>query len=937
MTHAAHQDAIETGPLPRCDDQSGEQPLNRTWRLSLTMTAALGALAIAVGVFLRLFRLDAYILTAGEGRWAYQAWSLAVGKPVPAGQEPTRVAPLFQAWDAIVQLAFGSTDATARLAAVIAGLAMILVVPAFGNLLPIQHRTGMMVMLAISPTVVFASRTLDPNILIACFALTTVIAFLRTGAAECPASRLRWAAAAGLLIGCMFSAGPKSLSVLIAMAIGVAFARVSDAPRKQPAYGAVTASLRVYAEPSSVAAALVGVIVAVVVSFTRFFSDLTTARGVITTFQDWASSIARDVTNLPFSFHFWSLLLYEPLAIVLALFAVSGLARLPASNERHASAINPSLWVGWFLAALILFSFSSGRRTEDAVFVALPLALLAGHGLGDLLASVQRRPGNRSVASWVGLAIAALLAVFTFRSDANLAWIHGNDGSELLARSVPTEQTASFLHQVERLSRDISVDELSNVDNAGQHSLNVAIDPTLQWPFTWYFREYQSLSIVPPAGYDEDVDVAIAPSPDGMEAIGLSPRQVGWRNRPPTVFVDLSPGDVLGNLAPSRWSDAWAFLWSRKVSSEQEPALMSVGYSNRLANKVNPDFGPFDLFGPDVRAGSSLGRLQSPSGVAISADGAEIYVVDAGNRRIQRYALDGTFEGVWDSQSDPAFTPSWVPDYGQGMSSITVDDDGLVYVTDTWNHIVVVLNPDGQVVRQLGQPGAPTDLGDQPGVDPTDKAGYFFGPRSVAINNGLIYVSDTGNERIQVFETDGTPVRQFGGYGSDAGRLIEPTGIAFGPDGNLWVADSGNARISIFTPDGRFVRSIAVDAWQGQAGLDRNNVLAFGENGILYLTAPLSNAVLAYNGESFAEAPNAGWSTPVGLAFTPDGRLLVVDRSSSRVIRTSAAVPGFDAMQLPAATPQSSPAASPASSPEATPATSPRSQNGMRSVSISET
>ena len=56
--------------------------------------------------------------------------------------------------------------------------------------------------------------------------------------------------------------------------------------------------------------------------------------------------------------------------------------------------------------------------------------------------------------------------------------------------------------------------------------------------------------------------------------------------------------------------------------------------------------------------------------------------------------------------------------------------------------------------------------------------GLFYGPRGLAFHDGELYVTDTGNERVQVFTPDGTFVRMFGTIGSDLGNLLEPVGIA---------------------------------------------------------------------------------------------------------------------------------------------------------------
>ena len=126
-------------------------------------------------------------------------------------------------------------------------------------------------------------------------------------------------------------------------------------------------------------------------------------------------------------------------------------------------------------------------------------------------------------------------------------------------------------------------------------------------------------------------------------------------------------------------------------------------------------------------------------------------------------------------------------------------------------------------------------------------------PRDIAVSDDAIYVVDTGNERVQLFTRDGAFVDAWGGYGSAPDQLIEPVGIALGPDGNVYVADSGNARISIFTPDGEPVAQWPVSAWPAPApgGLPPafQPYLAFDADGNLYATASNAGQVLVFDGE----------------------------------------------------------------------------------------
>jgi glucose/arabinose dehydrogenase len=157
---------------------------------------------------------------------------------------------------------------------------------------------------------------------------------------------------------------------------------------------------------------------------------------------------------------------------------------------------------------------------------------------------------------------------------------------------------------------------------------------------------------------------------------------------------------------------------------------------------------------------------------------------------------------------------------------------------------------------------------------------------------------------VQVFASDGTFLRGFGGTGSEPGQLIEPVGIAIGPDDLVYVADSGNQRLSIFSKDGEAVDQIAIPSWEGQT--TRVNYLAFGPDGLLYMTAPDAGVVDVFDpqeGEvihTITDADNADLERPIGVAVMDDGTLLITDEAQHDVIQL---IPDFPNGE-PAATPE---------------------------------
>jgi sugar lactone lactonase YvrE len=306
---------------------------------------------------------------------------------------------------------------------------------------------------------------------------------------------------------------------------------------------------------------------------------------------------------------------------------------------------------------------------------------------------------------------------------------------------------------------------------------------------------------------------------------------------------------------------------------------VAVGLTPELAGRVTPATGPFTLSdrpGP----GTEPGQFKDPIGVAVGEDGV-ITVVDSGNARVQRFGRDGAFLGIWgEDEGRVTFTRTA---NGLGPTGVTIAPDGITWVADTWGHRVVALDADGATVQTIG--AETIDTGDDPArVD--EAGGRFFGPRDIAVSDDAIYVVDTGNERVQLFTRDGAFVDAWGGYGSGAGQLIEPVGIALGADGNVYIADSGNARISIFTPDGEPVAQWPVAAWPAPApgGLPPafQPYLAFDADGNLYATASNAGQVVIFGGEgdftgAVTDADGERLTQPVGVAIAPDGAVLFTD------------------------------------------------------------
>jgi uncharacterized protein (TIGR03663 family) len=896
-------------------------------------------ITLSVAAALRLLSLDGWALDANEAARAYDAWALFQGQPPVTGDQIPHTGSLLFLLEGIGFFLFGTSDVVARIIPALAGLALVALPLALRTWVGGPAALGMAALAAISPTLVYASRVVSPEIVIAALALAAVASMVRLGEASLLHGTRGPAIALGITVGATYSAGPSAVTVLVTLTVGVALAALA-APD-----GTVQRGL--HALRREWHAFLLAAVATAVLCFTRFLSYLPDIAGAGETLGAWWGLLTEN-SDQPVQLFLMVLLVYEPVAVVIA-----ALAR-GRNNQGDAIA----LFAGWSVAAFAIWSFSAGRGPEHAVHVVLPLVMLGGialgrvlheidwrhfwHGSGGLLALLMLgivvglaavgvlltrmddqgggpaaalppvavlclvvvpiayliwrisgddgKSGQKSQPVSIALLVVALLlGAFGFRSANLLAFSRADDGTEILAQRTAALGTLPSIERFLRLARDAGINEGSARDPTGSHSLSIALERDVQWPYIWYFREFPELTIVEPGtAVTAGAQVVIAASDAGLVEAGYATESWPQLMTVPPQYLDPDVEDVLRVLiTPTRWLDVWRYLLFRQGVPLPPVATVAVGLTADLAGRVTPATGPFAL--SDRRgSGSELGQFKDPIGVAVGPDGV-ITVVDSGNARVQRFDRDGRFLSIWGEEEGES-TLFTLTSNGLGPTGITVTPDGLTWVADTWGHRAVALDVNGAIVQTIG--AETVDTGDDPSA--VDEAGgHFFGPRGIAVSNDAIYVVDTGNERVQLFTRDGTFVDAWGGYGSAPDQLIEPVGIALGPDGNVYVADSGNARISIFTPTGEPVAQWPVAVWPA---LDPGGLrpafqpyLAFDTDGNLYATASNAGQVLVFNPEGvvigqISEVGNEQLAQPIGVAIVPDGEVLFSDIGRDAVL-----------------------------------------------------
>ena len=217
------------------------------------------------------------------------------------------------------------------------------------------------------------------------------------------------------------------------------------------------------------------------------------------------------------------------------------------------------------------------------------------------------------------------------------------------------------------------------------------------------------------------------------------------------------------------------------VDNDRDIVYVSDDWTNTIS--------VFDTSGKFLRKwgkpGSGDGELMRPAGLAVEKNG-NVIVVDSGNNRLQVFTPEGQFVGKCGSagSGDGQFNQPW---------GITLDKDGNIYVADWKNHRIQKLSPEGKFLMKFGEYGA------------------------IEVPEGSFAVSSLGPYILVGQEGKGYP---------KPGLLNHPTDVAVDPDGDIYVTDWGNHRVCIFDSEGRAVANLFGDAqvmskW-GQMAIDAN-------------------------------------------------------------------------------------------------------------------
>ena len=620
----------------------------------------------------------------------------------------------------------------------------------------------------------------------------------------------------------------------------------------------------------------------------------------------------------------------------------------------HKALLTFSLLIVFIIAVVVAFASGLGTpapfagkelpqlQATSTFIVALLGAIASGAGLYVLLKGWSLR----QMASIGVLIFFGMLAILTIRTSIRANYVLYNSGMEYLVYAHGASGVKDVLAQVT---------ELSDKTTGDPNAIVVAYDDDTSWPLSWYMRDFKNAKFY---GGDPQIDLRQVPAiivgagnyskiepivgdkyymyeyirmvwpnqdyfnltserPDASQpfpsdyscsgvlgffqlfkntdfsrlctAIGDPQWRAAifniWLNRDYTAYAQLTGGQ--GTL-PQSWDpsdhmrlyirkDVAQLVWKYGAAPVQvEPDPYAKGTITLAADQV--------VGGP----GTDPGQFNAPRGLAIAPDGS-YYVADSRNHRIEHFDADGKVLKAWGSFADitngakapgGTFNEPW---------GVAVGPDGSVYVSDTWNGRIQKFDKDGNFVKMWGFFGQ---------ADTADAIG-LYGPRGISVDaNGHVYVADTGNKRIVVFDSDGKLLAQFGSEGYDVGKFSEPVDVKLDGQGNVYVTDTWNQRVQVFSQsaDGNTItfaplRQWPISGWKSQS-LDNKPFISIAPDGHVFVTDPEGYRVIEFTADGAfvqtwgafgTDASSFGLSS--GIAVDAQGHVWVSDAANNRLLR----------------------------------------------------
>jgi predicted membrane-bound mannosyltransferase/sugar lactone lactonase YvrE len=576
---------------------------------------------------------------------------------------------------------------------------------------------------------------------------------------------------------------------------------------------------------------------------------------------------------------------------------------VPADNNYFTTF---SLLAFWTISSLVIFTFAGERMPWLTFHIALPMILLGGWGIGQLIERIdwyglrQRHAMTAIVTMSIFLLStlallymmlgatppfqgkeldqlqstgAFILGVFgTIVSAAGLwylmrDWVSPNPfrlgvltfSGILLILTMRASMRANFWTYdqgteylvyahgsagVKEVLRQIK--EISYRTTGSTKNIAIAYDDDTAWPMTWYLRDFPNQRYY-----------GSQPGPDLGDVPVIIVGDNNYGAVEPIVHENYYQQDFIRMVWPNMdyFNLNWERIKNALLDKNIRGGLLDIWFFrnySRYAEAISPYVGQVNTqaYTPAEWNPADWMRLYIRKDLA-----AQMW--EYGSSPMAEIPPDPYEQGKIDLVSDLTIgSAGSEPGLLNAPRGLAVAPDGSIYVADSRNNRIQHYSPAGEYLSGWGA-FANSSQGEAP-------LGSFNEPWGVAVaKDGTVFVSDTWNHRIQKFSPDGKPVIAWGVFGqsNEENGFYGPRGIAIDPEGRIYIADTGNNRVVIYNQDGDYIAqfgSPGVESGQFSEPVD----VFVDSNGLIYVTDTWNQRVQVFapSADMSEFLPVANWS-----------------------------------------------------------------------------
>ncbi|WHZ02354.1 6-bladed beta-propeller [Neobacillus sp. YX16] len=243
----------------------------------------------------------------------------------------------------------------------------------------------------------------------------------------------------------------------------------------------------------------------------------------------------------------------------------------------------------------------------------------------------------------------------------------------------------------------------------------------------------------------------------------------------------------------------------------------------------------------------------------VTANESFTYVSDTDNKRVLAFDVGGNFLFSFgeDGQGEGQFK------FPYGIST---DEKGRVFVADLYNGNISIFDEKGKFIEYFAPEAS--------------KDGKVSSPAALRIIDKKVYVTDIKANKAYVFDMKGKLLLEIGKHGTNDGEFNAPNGITADEEGNIYVVDTGNQRVQIFDKKGKFVKIInGSNNGKGESIFVNPRGIGFDSRGIMYVVSNLTHVVYGFDKDGKKVFQMGGMGEQNGQFYLPNG--LFVDQNDN--------------------------------------------------------